>query len=421
MPDGVNSKTLTSRLALFFSGISVVIGVITFALVIGMLRWSEDRVGERRLSIDRDAAIERFLHGENGAIRLDKLTMAYNDLSQIPVPYQEFLKDKDNFVGEVGDYLEPLSHMVYKGFYIDKGVKKPIVLLTLIDAVEFGAYELFWVGFLVLCVVSALMVTFGILLHRLSQRLIEPLNELSTQLQNKSGDVKTSFTISEQATQEFQLLTKFLNSYRRDLDKTLKREQAFARYASHELRTPLTIVTGATKLLAKQENSDFQTRQLVRIQDASGQMITMVDALLSIVRYEKSVDSTPLRRFEKKEMVGILELNSQHAIAKDSRVILEFSSEPEVRATPAVMNMLIGNLLRNAYAATQDGQVNIRVNTQSIEIEDNGTGLSQNNGEGHGLGLMIVEDLCQRYQWQFQLSENKRGCTATITFGSELN
>ncbi|GAM66314.1 two-component system sensor protein [Vibrio sp. JCM 19236] len=107
MVQAVNSKTLTSRLALFFTAISVVIGAIIFALVIGVLRWSEDRVGERRISIDRDAAIERFLDGEQGAIQVDKLTVAYNDLSKVPVPYQEFLHDKENFVGEVGDYLEP--------------------------------------------------------------------------------------------------------------------------------------------------------------------------------------------------------------------------------------------------------------------------------------------------------------------------
>lgn len=420
MVQAVNSKTLTSRLALFFTAISVVIGAIIFALVIGVLRWSEDRVGERRISIDRDAAIERFLDGEQGAIQVDKLTVAYNDLSKVPVPYQEFLHDKENFVGEVGDYLEPLSHMVYKGSYIDRGVKKPIVLLTLIDAVEFGAYELFWAGFLILGVVCLLMVTFGTLLHRLSKHLIEPLNELSYQLENKSGDVKSSFTINEQAAQEFQLLTQYLNTYRSDLDKTLKREQAFARYASHELRTPLTIVTGATKLLSKQEVNDFQSRQLVRIGDATNQMITMVDALLSIVRYEKSVDSAPLRSFDKDEMMDILALNSQHAISKNNRVCLEFISEPQVRATPAVMNMLIGNLLRNAYAATQDGQVNVTVHSNQIEIRDNGSGLSKGNSEGHGLGLMIVEDLCQRYQWAFNLSENEKGCTATINLSDSV-
>ncbi|GAM59161.1 two-component system sensor protein [Vibrio ishigakensis] len=310
--------------------------------------------------------------------------------------------------------------MVYKGSYIDRGVKKPIVLLTLIDAVEFGAYELFWAGFLILGLVCLLMVTFGTLLHRLSKHLIQPLNELSYQLENKSGDVKSSFTINEQAAQEFQLLTKYLNTYRSDLDKTLKREQAFARYASHELRTPLTIVTGATKLLSKQEVTDFQSRQLVRIGDATNQMITMVDALLSIIRYEKSVDSAPLRSFDKDEMMDILALNSQHAISKNNRVCLEFISEPQVRATPAVMNMLIGNLLRNAYAATQDGQVNVSVHSNQIEIRDNGSGLSKGNSEGHGLGLMIVEDLCQRYQWTFNLSDNDNGCTATIKLSDSV-
>lgn len=416
MPDKViaNSKTLTSRLIFFFSGISLVIGLAIFVLVISVIRWSEDRVGERRITIDRDTAISHFLAGEEGKVRLDKLTVAYNDPSLMPKQYRDFLEDKEEFLGEGGDYLEPFSHMIYKSYYMVKGEKKPIILLSLIDAVEFGAYELFWTGFFILIAVALLMVTFGTILHRLSQRLIEPLNDLTYQLENKSGDVQTSFTLSQEAAYEFQLLTKYLNTYRRDLDRTLQREQTFARYASHELRTPLTVVTGATSLLSKKADDEFQSRQLLRIKNASDQMTTMVDALLSIVRYEKSVDNSPIRLFQKDEIKNIVELNAQHAIAKGNRVQLEFIAEPLVRASPAVMNMIIGNLLRNAYSATQDGQIDILITDGTISVEDNGLGLKKQNKQGHGLGLMIVTDLCNRYGWKFSLEESSRGCIATI-------
>ncbi len=48
-----STQTMTGRLALFFSFVSVVIGLFCFLLITGALLWSEDRVGERRIMIDK--------------------------------------------------------------------------------------------------------------------------------------------------------------------------------------------------------------------------------------------------------------------------------------------------------------------------------------------------------------------------------
>lgn len=76
-----STRTLTGRLALFFTTISCIIGVIISMIFMFSLDWSEDRVGERLILIDRDTAVERFLNGEKGMIEIDSLTKAYNDLS----------------------------------------------------------------------------------------------------------------------------------------------------------------------------------------------------------------------------------------------------------------------------------------------------------------------------------------------------
>lgn len=48
-----STQSMTGRLALFFSFVSVVIGIFCFLLITGSLLWSEDRVGERRIMVDK--------------------------------------------------------------------------------------------------------------------------------------------------------------------------------------------------------------------------------------------------------------------------------------------------------------------------------------------------------------------------------
>ncbi|USD42169.1 HAMP domain-containing histidine kinase [Vibrio sp. SCSIO 43135] len=413
-----STKSLTGRLATFFTFVSVVIGLVTFLMFIAALQWSEDRVGERRILIDRDEAAQRFIQGESGVIQIDALTYAYNDLSLLPKPYDEFIKGKQNFLGEVGHDFDPLSHMVYVGHYWVKGEQMPLVLLSQIDRVEFGVDELVYSGTIVIGLVAALMFMFGTLLYRLSQRLIEPVNDIANQLEQLSGDAQQPFKIRPGAAVEFQVLTERLNTYRSDIHALLKREQAFARYASHELRTPITIVKGANKLLSKAQPTDFQHRQIERIDEASQQMSTMVDALLSLVRYERDASSCESRVFGKTELEQIVAQNSAQAITKNVELVVSVTSEPVIDASPAIVNMVLGNLLRNAIAATNQGKVTVSLSEHCLVVEDEGEGLAEKpNQEGHGLGLLIVDDLCQRYHWQFSLTNRQgKGCRADIQF-----
>lgn len=232
-----STKTLTGRLAVFFGLMAVIVSAFVYVVFVAGLYMSEDRVGERRILIDRNYAVELFQAGESGAIRIDGLTMAYNDLSFVPKEYTPYIEGKDNFLGEVGD--EPESRMIYVGEYSHEGKTYPIILMSEIDRVEFDTYELVYAISFVLVLLSILIFSFGTLLSRLSKRLIEPFNSLSEQLNSNKLDLGEEFDVSDGAAVEFRQLTDQLNQYRREINSLIKREQAFARYSSHELRLSL--------------------------------------------------------------------------------------------------------------------------------------------------------------------------------------
>ncbi|NIY92958.1 sensor histidine kinase [Vibrio diazotrophicus] len=412
-----NTRTLTGQLALFFTGVALVMGLASYIIFYTALHWSEDKVGERRIEIDKNEAIARFMNGEQGKIAIDVLTTAYNDINLVPAEYHKYFEGRDSFVGEVGS--DPDSRMVFFSYYYKDGSRKPVILLSDINQIEFGKNETLFSGLIVVTSVAGLLLIFGGLLLRLSQRLIEPINSLTKQLTEHSGNAAHVFDIPSGGATEFKILADELNQYRHEIHNLIKREQAFARYASHELRTPLTIVKGACKLLERNVSDDFQKRQIVRINDATSQMSTMVDALLGLVRYERSEDEAVAREVSKIEFETIIEHNSAQAKDKEIDIELIFHQMPQLKASPAVLNMVVGNLLRNAIAATQQGEITLEVSANSLSIRDNGPGLNQTkNQDGHGLGLLIVEDLCRRYLWRFSIKNRPTtGCEALITFG----
>ncbi|HHF0555058.1 HAMP domain-containing histidine kinase [Vibrio diabolicus] len=416
-----NTQSLTGRLELFFLLVSVVIGLLCFALVSGALLWSEDRVGERRIMIDKKEAIEHFRnHPDSGIIKLDLLTTAYNDINLVPELYQPFIQDKKYFLAEVAD--EPDTRMIYMSTYTQDGEEHPIILISLIDEIEITSNEFMFVLVMVLAVVIGLLLIFGSLLSRLSLRLIEPVSALKTQLDRHQGDTTQKFVVPEGSANEFQTLANQLNEYRHQINQVIKREQAFARYASHELRTPLTVMKGSSSLLARSPSTSFQERQIGRIQDATLQMSTMVDALLGLVRYERNTDDSPVRTISEQELHNIVALSQAQADEKSLEFNVQILGHPQTKATTAVLNITLSNLIRNGIAATSAGTIHITMTDTTLSVRDEGEGFSSvPDAEGHGLGLMIVDDLCRRYGWQFTIDTHPNdGCVATIDLSTEV-
>jgi signal transduction histidine kinase len=94
--------------------------------------------------------------------------------------------------------------------------------------------------------------------------------------------------------------------------------------------------------------------------------------------------------------------------------------------------MTIGNLLRNALAYTDSGEVRITLESGAIQVEDRGPGLQTDeiqqlfrpyvrgdDSKGAGLGLSLVQRLCKRQGWQITLANRPGGGTvARLTFFS---
>ncbi|MDR8522289.1 sensor histidine kinase [Shewanella fidelis] len=434
--------SLPQKLLIYFSAIALMIGLTIYVFMLSIMQWIEDEVNQHELEASAPFAISLFQQGARQPLQIglhvqafyshDFIPEAYGDLSQFPAGFSGEVVDRN----QTGLFYEIFSFklfnkdelnaekelFLYRSEFLLDGKIQPLYLVMPADNVELSDAEWQSINLFVLIFIGVLFLLFGFAIHKLSQRLVEPVDQLVKQL--KSPAEHPNFSVPKQSAAEFSQLSQSLNDYRQQNEMMIKQEQAFARYASHELRTPITVISGAAKLQEQNDAPAFQARQRDRIQRAAHEMQHTVDALLSIVKQEKGTVSHQARRLERAEIEQIIQPLILLAQAKKIALTIDFKQAPLIKPTPAVLRMLLSNIVTNAINASDSGQIQVIVDTDHISINDNGRGLTSSQLEqqseqynGHGLGLLIVDSLCQRYHWQFSLKEiEPRGCQAKLTF-----
>ena len=106
------------------------------------------------------------------------------------------------------------------------------------------------------------------------------------------------------------------------------------------------------------------------------------------------------------------------------------------RAPPKVVEIVIGNLLRNANNYTRDGSIDVAVTARGVRVCDTGIGMSreeldkafepfyrvdQSRGltKGHGLGLSIVKRLVRQFGWSISAhSRPGEGTSMEVRFSA---
>jgi len=95
--------------------------------------------------------------------------------------------------------------------------------------------------------------------------------------------------------------------------------------------------------------------------------------------------------------------------------LLSVAPDSQINMPPAVLDMVLKNLLNNAIRFTEQGKIEVVITSNSIKVIDSGCGLIEDADTEHGLGLLIVKRLCDSYGWTFSLTENlSEGCCAEL-------
>ena len=258
-----------------------------------------------------------------------------------------------------------------------------------------------------------------------ARRIAKPLDELAVVVSQTPPSDLAGALLKHDYDAEVEVMVDRLVASLRAREAFAAREQRFTSFASHELRTPVSVIRGAAELLraAPAATEPRVQRSLERIERATGDMQATIEALLWLARDPSTVESPSETR-----VAPIVE-QIVAGLPAGKTIALDRGPELRVRAPAGVLEMAIGNLVRNAHHFAT-GTIAIAIAAGRITITDDGPGMTTEQREragtafargagssGYGLGLAIVKTICARFDWKLVLEPvSERGLRATLQF-----
>ncbi|KPA93152.1 signal transduction histidine kinase [Pseudomonas asplenii] len=211
------------------------------------------------------------------------------------------------------------------------------------------------------------------------------------------------------------------------LRDALTRERLFTSDVSHELRTPLMVLATSCELLLENPALDPRGRnQVERIARASEEMRELVQTFLMLARAQRedaSMSPQVSLSLVAEDLIGLWRTPIEE---KGLTLIFEPGSPLNTRYNATFLHAVMGNLLRNALHYTEQGFIRLTLEPEGFVVEDTGVGIpeekreamfqpfvrgDEKRGEGLGLGLSLVQRICENQGWHVSLTTMEpNGC-----------
>lgn len=265
---------------------------------------------------------------------------------------------------------------------------------------------------------------------------------------DEKGKVKGSIGIHLDITEQ-KKLEQELRRAKAETEQNARTKELFLANISHEIRTPMNAIAGITRLLQRTPLDGQQKIYLDTIQNASANLLVILNDLLDSSRMESGkfrIENIPF---------------SIHSLIADSVRVQEFKAGEQNTAlryhiAPGVADILLGdpyrinqvlaNLISNAVKFTEKGSVDVRCEivaatptqqTLKLSVIDTGIGISEEYLKhlfdkfsqedetiarkfgGTGLGMSISRQLVELMGGTIEASSTK-GVGTTISFALVL-
>jgi signal transduction histidine kinase len=414
-------RDLRGRVALFFAGFGALGSLI---MAVALYQGAHD-LGQRLIDETLSAELDDYIaRRERNPASLPPAT----------VVVQGYVRTADG-AGNVPDYLAALplgrhdirlGMLSYRAAILERGGARYYLLYdTSLQARREQRFA--WMLGLLAVAMTLLSALGGVWLSR---TVVAPVADLAAKVRHRGPEDWEQPLADDFPSGEVGELARVFDRHMIRMRAFIERERAFSADMSHELRTALAVILSATEVLLDDASlSEKQKARIGRIERAARDMAELGTALLLMVREEHRL-----------ALGGgcVLADVVREVVEKQRHLLVGKSVEVEVHTHPdliltadaGLVEILVSNLVRNAFSYTAVGKVVVSQDAHSLTVSDTGKGIPSRAieqvfvrhfrdmaSEGAGIGLSLVKRICDRYGWQVRLeSSESQGTSVTVSF-----
>lgn len=249
----------------------------------------------------------------------------------------------------------------------------------------------------------------------LMRQRFKPLQRLASSIGQRSPD-RLDPIVATDVPNEIRPIIEQTNRLLQRVSDSIEQERRFTADAAHEIRTPLAVIRTYAQVAAAATEANERTKALNSVVQASDRATHLLAQLLTMARLD---NDTLISNFVncdlRKIAVDVIAEITPQALQKKVEVMLDEGQAAWVRGEPALLAVLLRNLIDNAirYSPADtfvavtikrlDGKVRLTVSDQGPGIPEHErdrvlsrfTRLEGNNAPGSGLGLSIALRIAQ--------------------------
>lgn len=267
------------------------------------------------------------------------------------------------------------------------------------------------VGLTVLTIIVILILA---LLHHIS-RAINELREWANGLQLKTLDQQRRIF----KYRELDQLADLIYNNTKRIAKGIEREQRFLEHASHELRTPIAILQNNLELM-EYKGLDKDPRFAASFNRMSTSVHNMHHLTTTLLWASRKETNPPqISNVQLKALIEELISENTYLLNNKSVQIHTVLSDERITASKHVLRIILGNIIRNAFQHTYEGEISIHntadtfvvFNTKTIDHEESTT-------DSYGLGIMLIERLVTKMGWDIIFDNSEDFFSVTLQMNS---